>query len=92
MLVRVDTRVRRTCFGTRLNRFREDSVIAIYANLTISLSSAVGMNGMTIYWICAIIKEIFRGNLRRYFMRLTSLIRKLKLQSLNYTVNLYLFN
>lgn len=41
----VDTtvsRVRRTCFGTRSNRFREDNVIAIYANLVIFPSVVVG--------------------------------------------------
>lgn len=47
------SKVRRMCFGTRSNRFREVSAITIYANPTVP-SSSVSTNGATICSVCAI--------------------------------------
>lgn len=84
------SRVRRTCFGTRSNRFREDSAITIYANSLYSPpSSADGEYEWNdnLLTICTIARKIFRGGSPRYF---TGSIRELKLQpNLNHMTNLY---
>jgi len=60
------SRVRHTCFGTRSNRFREDSVITIYASPTVDGE----FERSAIYWIRANAREIFCS--RRYFAILTN--------------------